>query len=214
LRIRLARERVDGLEADLLEAYFASAARILLALGNALASTETIAIATDRLQELDQLAEELRDLKPESPLAEALTRDARVQMDALAGQLRSAVDLASHVSLDGEDAFQKRELQKPWRLRVEGIFATLRANFHLGSTAYRHALRMAVCVAVGDLIGRSYGLRRSYWLPMTIAIVLKPDFTTTFSRGVLREIGTMLGLVLSTALFHLLDPVPPTTGFS
>jgi uncharacterized membrane protein YccC len=206
LRIRLARERVDGLEADLLEAYFASAARILLALGNALASTETIAIATDRLQELDQLAEELRDLKPESPLAEALTRDARVQMDALAGQLRSAVDLASHVSPDGENAFQKRELQKPWRLRVEGIFATLRANFHLGSTAYRHALRMAVCVAVGDLIGRSYGLRRSYWLPMTIAIVLKPDFTTTFSRGVLREIGTMLGLVLSTALFHLLDP--------
>jgi uncharacterized membrane protein YccC len=39
---------------------------------------------------------------------------------------------------------------------------------------------------------------------MTIAIVLKPDFTATFSRGVLRLAGTFIGLVLATGLFHLL----------
>lgn len=206
LRIRIEREHIDGLEGDLLDAYFAACSRILLALGNCLVSTEPVAIATDRLQELDEFAEELRDFKPESPLAEALARDARVQMDALTGQLRAAVDLASHVSPDGQDAFEKRELRRPWRLRAVGAFATLRANLNLNSTAYRHALRMAVCVALGDLIGRSYGLHRSYWLPMTIAIILKPDFTATLSRGVLREIGTLLGLFLSTALFHLLHP--------
>ena len=80
------------------------------------------------------------------------------------------------------------------------------ANLNLNSTAFRHAVRLSVCVFLGDLLGRSYGLRRSYWLPMTIAIVLKPDFTTTFSRGVLRVGGTMIGLVLATALFHLLHP--------
>jgi uncharacterized membrane protein YccC len=50
------------------------------------------------------------------------------------------------------------------------------------------------------------GVGRAYWLPMTIAIVLKPDFTATFSRGVLRLAGTFVGLVLATGLFHLFHP--------
>jgi uncharacterized membrane protein YccC len=41
---------------------------------------------------------------------------------------------------------------------------------------------------------------------MTIAIVLRPDFTATFSRGVLRLAGTFCGLVISTALFQVLHP--------
>ena len=41
---------------------------------------------------------------------------------------------------------------------------------------------------------------------MTIAIVLKPDFTATFTRGVLRLIGTFGGLLIATALFHVLTP--------
>ena len=39
---------------------------------------------------------------------------------------------------------------------------------------------------------------------MTIAIVLKPDFGSTFSRGVLRLGGTFIGVVFATALFHIL----------
>jgi uncharacterized membrane protein YccC len=37
---------------------------------------------------------------------------------------------------------------------------------------------------------------------MTTAIVLKPDFAGTFNFGLLRVIGTLLGLVLTTALVH------------
>jgi uncharacterized membrane protein YccC len=37
---------------------------------------------------------------------------------------------------------------------------------------------------------------------MTIALVLKPDFASTFSRGVLRLGGTFAGLLLATVLFH------------
>jgi uncharacterized membrane protein YccC len=41
---------------------------------------------------------------------------------------------------------------------------------------------------------------------MTVAIVLKPDFTTTYIRGFLRIAGTLAGAVIATALFHLLAP--------
>jgi len=37
---------------------------------------------------------------------------------------------------------------------------------------------------------------------MTVAIVLEPDFTATFSRGVLRVAGTLTGLAFATLLFH------------
>ena len=43
---------------------------------------------------------------------------------------------------------------------------------------------------------------------MTIAIVLKPDFTATFSRGVLRLSGTYLGLLVATGLFHFFRRAP------
>jgi uncharacterized membrane protein YccC len=43
---------------------------------------------------------------------------------------------------------------------------------------------------------------------MTIAIVLKPDFSATFSRGVLRVARTLGGLLLATVLFSHLHPSP------
>jgi uncharacterized membrane protein YccC len=43
---------------------------------------------------------------------------------------------------------------------------------------------------------------------MTAAIVLKPDFTATFSRGLLRIAGTFVGLAVATALFYFAAPTP------
>ena len=38
---------------------------------------------------------------------------------------------------------------------------------------------------------------------MTAAIVLRPDFAATFNFGLLRVIGTVLGLVLTTVLLYI-----------
>jgi len=54
------------------------------------------------------------------------------------------------------------------------------------------------------MLGRSFDWRRSYWIPMTIVVVLKPEFATTFSRGILRIAGTISGVLVATALFHFL----------
>jgi uncharacterized membrane protein YccC len=62
---------------------------------------------------------------------------------------------------------------------------------------------LAACVAIAESLGHILNWQRTYWLAMTAAIVLKPDFTATFSRGVLRMIGTLAGLALATALFHI-----------
>lgn len=53
-------------------------------------------------------------------------------------------------------------------------------------------------------MGRLIHPYRAYWIPMTIVLVLKPEFAVTFSRGVLRIFGTLAGLLLATAFFHFL----------
>jgi uncharacterized membrane protein YccC len=154
--------------------------------------------------ELEALAERLAASPDASTTAGSLFRDLRFQMVALAGQLRAAQDLAVTSTLAGAAAFERVESSKPWRLRLNGTLATLRANLNLQSAACRHAIRLAVCIAVADALARGFSLRRAYWLPMTVAIVLRSDFAATFSRGVLRLLGTFAGLIFATLLFHAL----------
>jgi hypothetical protein len=48
-------------------------------------------------------------------------------------------------------------------------------------------------------------LQRSYWVPLTVAIVLKPDYGSVFARALQRGIGTIVGAVLGAVLlaaFH------------
>jgi uncharacterized membrane protein YccC len=60
-----------------------------------------------------------------------------------------------------------------------------------------------VCLTIALLVSRVWQLPHGYWLPMTAAIVLRPDFAATFNFGLLRVVGTILGLVLTTALLHI-----------
>ncbi|EQD28382.1 membrane protein containing DUF893, YccS/YhfK, partial [mine drainage metagenome] len=72
------------------------------------------------------------------------------------------------------------------------------------SAAFRHAIRTAVCFSLALWLGRILPLKHGYWLPMTVAIVLRADYAGTLSYGLLRMAGTVLGLVLTTALVLVL----------
>jgi uncharacterized membrane protein YccC len=210
LRTRLARENPQGAELGILDRYFLVSSTLLREIGNALVPGGPLRATPELGGELDQLAEALREACATAGMERAgMMREARFQMDALLGQIRSANDLASHATPEGAGDFERQQAATPWHLRLAGTLATLRANLSLHSAAFRHAIRLAVCVGLGEAVGRYMELRRSYWLPMTIAIVLKPDFTATISRGVLRLGGTFAGLLLATALFHVL---PSGTG--
>jgi len=150
------------------------------------------AIPSECLRELRELAEQLRAPCSRHRPQLAVTRDdARWQLDALTGQLASAVELAAHTSQSGTREFDRREAARPWTLRLASVFAVLRANLTLDSAAFRHALRLAL-----------RGVRRNHRPQHRLASGLlgshdgrnraQTDFTTTFSRGVLRLAGTFL----------------------
>ncbi len=206
LRLRMQRESPSHSAVRILDDYLKEIARILRIIGDSLISSTPAASFKMNLDLIEQLSRRLRGETASLPpsFLSAVAKDARFQMDALNGQLRSALELAANSTSIGHGAFVKQEAQQPWRLRFSGLLAALRANLNLQSSAFRHALRLAAMVALGNILERSFYWRRSYWLPMTIVLVLKPEFTATFTRGLLRISGTIAGLLLATSLFHFL----------
>lgn len=206
MSLRLERESSGHQAIEIVDSYLENASKILDDLGESLLTGKKLEGERDRLVLSVALANQLHEgnAGERGTFAAAVAQNARHQMDALSGQLRAAIDLASRATPQGQAEFEKEEARQPLWLRFGGVLATLRGNLNLQSTAFRHAVRLALCVAVGDAGGRLFESHRSYWIPMTVVLVLKPEFAVTFSRGILRITGTIAGLVLATALFHFL----------
>jgi len=207
-RLRWRMARVESAETGQTDRALSLAASQLDLIANVLRTGGSASGA--HLDQICAISEALRDGRDNDPpdQIQALSVDIRHHLDALAGQLRFAVELAAHATPGGLTTFESAEAKRPWRLRLAGVLAILRANLNWRSSNFRHAVRLAVCVTLGIAVGRALDVRRSYWIPMTVAIVLKPDFASTFSRGVLRVLGTLAGLACATALFHVMDPGP------
>jgi uncharacterized membrane protein YccC len=129
------------------------------------------------------------------------------RLAALAGQLRAAAALASAAGESG--SLRDRRPQRPanrLRERLAEDAAQLRANASLQSPAGRHAVRLAVVVVVAEVIARHLPLQRSYWMVLSAATTLRPEFGATFTRGAERLLGTTVGVILAGAIAVALHP--------
>ena len=84
--------------------------------------------------------------------------------------------------------------------------AILRANLNRHSMALRHGVRLGVTLGIAVAIYRLLPLGRGYWVPLTVVFVLKPDFGGTFTRGLQRFAGTLLGVGLASLIAASLAP--------
>jgi hypothetical protein len=66
------------------------------------------------------------------------------------------------------------------------------------------AVRLALCMSVAEIARQYLPIQRPYWVLLTVAIVLKPDFGSVFTRAIQRGVGTLLGVLLGSALLAFL----------
>ena len=80
---------------------------------------------------------------------------------------------------------------------------TLLANLRLDSPVFRFALRVSMAISVGLLIGHwlPYAAH-SYWIVLTIVIILRPTFSMTRQRRADRIIGTIIGCVVTAIVIR------------
>jgi uncharacterized membrane protein YccC len=181
------------------EMFRSDAARVLSATADALDAAEPPQRAERALATLQASEKAL--------LAGTTGMGLGAHIQALSGQLAAVVRNTNWAGSRGEERAQLAEITLPETLRSASPLSTLRANMTPGSVAFRHAVRCAVVLTLAFAISRYFALPHGYWLPMTAAIVLRPDFAATFNFGLLRVVGTVLGLVLTTFVLRLTPDV-------
>lgn len=78
-------------------------------------------------------------------------------------------------------------------------------NLHLESASFRHAIRVMVTCLLGYAVTEiaSYG-NHSYWVLLTIIVILKPGFGLTKQRNTERLVGTLIGALLGLAITYFI----------
>src|SRR5207302_4912828 len=128
--------------------------------------------------------------------------------DTLRDQLHIVKKLAKSWKYQPQPSPVQIDVPPQGHLRIDNAWAILRANLTLRSATFRHAIRLGITLALATALYRllPLPLERGYWIPITTLLVLRPDFTTTFTRGLASMLGTRLGAVLAALLASILAP--------
>jgi len=130
-------------------------------------------------------------------------------LQAIGGQIRAAGNLVDTArTTDGRRAWRPRistpDSSDPGRSRRD--LAVALQSLRTDSPSFRHAVRLAVAVPASAILASWLSLPRGYWVPYAVAVILKPDYSTLFGRGMSRIVGTLLGATLAAVLVSWLHP--------
>ncbi|WP_335938356.1 FUSC family protein [Streptomyces sp. PTD5-9] len=118
-----------------------------------------------------------------------------------------AEEAAEAIRAAGEETAPAPHRRRPTLLRlVPVVAAAMRAELRPGSPILRHAVRVAVVVAIGYLIGAALPFGHGYWAPMAAVMAMRPEFSQTYGRAVARFGGTIVGVSLATAIVQTVRP--------
>ncbi len=94
------------------------------------------------------------------------------------------------------------------RARLRGELIHLGEQLVGGRLAWEYTIRLMLCTGVAALLSEVLPLQRSYWLVLTVGIILKPDYGSVFARAVQRAIGTVVGAVLGAVILVIVPYGP------
>jgi uncharacterized membrane protein YccC len=154
------------------------------------------------IQALDEYADRIENhtRPPAVPRLDGTTPGTLLLRDALAG-------VASMMSRNWKpaDAPPAPSLRERLREAFDGPAVLSRLT---GRLTRIYAIRLMVSVGAAAVVSEVIPLQRSYWVVLTVAIVLKPDFGSVFARGVQRGVGTVIGAVLGAAILAVVPYGP------
>lgn len=83
---------------------------------------------------------------------------------------------------------------------IASLPARLRARATIGAAAWRDAVRIALCLLLAVIAGGILHEDHGFWIPLMVAIIMKPDFGSVFARSLQRIGGTVLGGLIGAAI--------------
>ncbi|MBB3663184.1 MULTISPECIES: FUSC family protein [Prauserella salsuginis group] len=130
---------------------------------------------------------------PEPPDPESATGGRGEPADSPAAALYHAL---TRISTDRD---RRRRAPSPWHTKLGEWLDSLTS----GPLTWVATARLTLCVALAELARLIVPLDNSYWITLTVGLVLKPDFGSVFGRAVLRGVGTVVGVGIGAAILGL-----------
>lgn len=78
----------------------------------------------------------------------------------------------------------------------------LRDNLSIRSDIFRHSLRVSIAATLGYIISNLFMLGHSYWILLTIIVILKPAYSLTKKRNYQRVLGTVAGALAGIIVLY------------
>jgi uncharacterized membrane protein YccC len=155
-------------------------------------------------RQLALIASAVRRPRSESPVGPVSWP--RQPDDGLRSALARTVDAATRLAMGGDNSATSGRRHTPGPLEL------VRDEMRPGSPILRHAVRLAVVCVIAQVVGMAVGkwlgagaflAGHGFWATVAAALIVFPDYGSTFSRGIGRTIGTAAGVVLGVALSFL-----------
>lgn len=160
--------------------------------------------------ELSALQQRIAGGKPEHE-ALAVLRAQRNKIRAIIkmiGELHAASQKAYDSTPFWADADMGPFLsQQKYELRM------ILSHLRMDSPIFRFSLRVAMAICVGLAVAALLPYAaHSYWIVLTIVIILKPSFSMTKQRRTDRIIGTVIGCLITAVVLHFADHIAVILG--
>src|SRR5215468_1952410 len=121
--------------------------------------------------------------------------------------LYEALNGAAHVISGGRVDLPAAARDTDWPLGRPGPSRTLAEQVRQ-EFAPTFAIRLMLCVGVAAVCSEMLPLQRSYWVPLAVAVVLKPDFGSVFARALQYAAGTVIGAAVGALILAGYPPNP------
>ena len=119
-------------------------------------------------------------------------------MAPLADALAQVQPLLDGGSLSEADAFAglpPARPRTPWRV--------LARTYRPGPTTLRYLVRLGLCLIAAEAVALAASLPRSYWVPLIVVVVFKPNFGSVFARALQSCAGSVVGVAISATVLAL-----------
>jgi uncharacterized membrane protein YccC len=170
------------------------------------------------LNKLDMLKGKLdaydADLSSAIPASEAdyqarvSTRYLLRRLKAMIGTMHLIVDAVRQLNSDEREEPTGISFRPAANVNLQAAIETFNDNLTLRSIVFRHALRVGIATALAVALYMLLQLPHGFWIPLTVLIILKPDFGATLQRAFERMGGTVLGGIVGGVLAAIIHNLP------
>ncbi|SEA10827.1 Uncharacterized membrane protein YccC [Arachidicoccus rhizosphaerae] len=125
---------------------------------------------------------------------------------------KSKKDISAEITIGAslEPVKEKRSIRDfdPFTPKQQYDFRLFVENISFKSGQFRHAIRVTVALVLGLVVSRMFNLgHHSYWVLMTIIIILKPSYSLGRQKNIDRIGGTIVGGIISFLTIYFISDV-------